>query len=276
MPKDRSPRRRPEAKSRQQQPAAPRFRWSWVFAGISLVFVAAAAYAVLHSPLLTVKEVNVDGVDSLDRAAIVELSGLSGQSLLRLPLDAARARLLAVPGVRSVAFHREWPQGLTIEIEERRPYAYWSVGGRDYTVDIDGVVLAAGVPADAAPRVIERDSSRILAAGDRVHPDALALASRIVQESPRFLDAEVRQLEYRDGIGVTAVFSDGLRVTFGDERSYEYKVAVLAALLDRLAARGETPRAVDLRFGERVTYESDETGEEEQEAGPGDVTGGGA
>ncbi len=44
-------------------------------------------------------------------------------------------------------------------------------------------------------------------------------------------------------------------MTFGDERSYEYKVAVLSKLLDQLKAQGRTPQAVDLRFGERVTYE---------------------
>ena len=85
--------------------------------------------------------------------------------------------------------------------------------------------------------------------------DALALAARIAQESPRFLNQSVQVLEYRPGIGVTAVFGTGMRVTFGDERSYEYKVSVLSKLLEQLSARGTTPRAVDLRFGERVTYE---------------------
>ena len=75
-------------------------------------------------------------------------------------------------------------------------------------------------------------------------------------ESPKILGQSVDILEYRPGIGVTAVFSSGMRVTFGDERSYEYKVAVLSNLLTDLQARGVAqPRAVDLRFGERVTYE---------------------
>jgi hypothetical protein len=94
-----------------------------------------------------------------------------------------------------------------------------------------------------------------MGAGDRVHPDAIALALRIQSESPRFLGQSVNELEYRAGVGVTAVLANGLRVTFGDERSYEYKVAVLAKLLDQLSAQGVKPRAVDLRFGERVTYE---------------------
>jgi hypothetical protein len=88
-----------------------------------------------------------------------------------------------------------------------------------------------------------------------VHPDAIALAQRIFKESPRFLGEDVELLEYRAEVGVTAVFHDGMRVTFGDERSYEYKVAVLAELLDQLSLQGKTPEVVDLRFGARVTYE---------------------
>jgi hypothetical protein len=89
-----------------------------------------------------------------------------------------------------------------------------------------------------------------------VHPDAIALAMRIFKESPAFLGQRVQKLEYRPDIGVTAVFPNNMRVTFGDERAYEYKVAVLNALLDQLAAaKQRPPRTVDLRFGERVTYD---------------------
>jgi hypothetical protein len=94
-----------------------------------------------------------------------------------------------------------------------------------------------------------------MAPGDRVHPDAIAFARKIFDQSPLFLNQSVRELEYHAGVGVTAIFSNGMRVTFGDERAYDYKVAVLSKLLDQLSARRFTPRAVDLRFGERVTYE---------------------
>jgi hypothetical protein len=88
-----------------------------------------------------------------------------------------------------------------------------------------------------------------------VHPDAIAFAQRIMAESPRFLEANVAELEYEAGIGVTVIFEGGLRVTFGDDRSYDYKIAVLSELLLELESEGIQPHAVDLRFGERVTYE---------------------
>jgi len=257
LPKDRSPRRRPEPMSRFKAPRRPDVlsRLRWLLTVIPILFVAAGTYYVLNSPWLTVQDVRIRGTESLDQASLIEISGLQGRSMFGLPVDGARTRLLAVPQVKSVSIARNWPDGVTITIEERLPAAFWSVGGQTYVVSAEGYVLGGGAPDGPAPRIVEMENDRTLNIGDRVHPDAIALAQRIFKESPRFLGEEVELLEYRAEVGVTAVFHGGMRVTFGDERSYEYKVAVLAELLDQLSLQGKTPEVVDLRFGARVTYE---------------------
>jgi cell division protein FtsQ len=226
-----------------------------LLAGIPLILAGVGTYALLQSSLLRIQEVRLEGTETLDEASLVDLSGLLNASLIAPPFDDARERLMQIPSVKSVSFERDWPSGIKMRVEERVPWAFWSVAGKDYVVDSEGVVLAAGAPDGPAPRVIEMVANRSLGPGDRVDITALTLAERIVRESPRFLGQSVRELEYRPGVGVVAVFDGGLRVTFGDERSYEYKVAVLSELLDDLNATGVKPRSVDLRFGERVTYE---------------------
>lgn len=230
-------------------------RWRWLLAVLSLALVGFGTYAFLRSPYLTVQHVRVANAQNLDTASVAALSELQGRSILDLPLDQARARLLAVPEIKSVSFQRKWPSTVIIKVEERVPTAFWSINGRDYAVDDAGYVLSTGAPSGPAPRVIEPGSTRILGPGDRVHPDALALAARLFKESPTFFGQPVKELEYKADVGVTAVFTNGMRVTFGDDRSYEYKVAVLSTLLSQLSAKGITPRDVDLRFGERVTYD---------------------
>jgi len=253
LPEDRSPRRRPVTKRQKHFPSPG--VWRLIVAALPLLFVAVGTYFLLRSSLLNVHEVRIHGTETLDNASLVEIAGLKGASMIDLPQEEVRARLLEVPQIKSVSIDRSWPQTVNLLIEERQPAAYWSVGGRDFLVDAEGVVLAASAPRGRVPRITEPDTSRVMGPGDRVHPDAIALARKIYDESPRFLNQSVRELEYRAGIGVTAVFTNGMRVTFGDERSYQYKVAVLSKLLDQLSARNFTPRAVDLRFGERVTYE---------------------
>lgn len=222
---------------------------------LPLVLVAFGVYGLLRSPYLTVQAVRVSETETLDQAAIAEISNLKGSSILDLPLGQARATLLEIPQIKSVRFERRWPRTVVIHVEERTPYALWSIGGVDYAVDQEGVVLASGAPSGPAPRIIDVDSARILGPGDLVHPEALALADRIFREAPRFLGQPVKELEFRESIGVIAIFSNGMRVTFGDDRSYDYKVAVLNKLLEQLKTRGTPVYAVDLRFGERVTYE---------------------
>ena len=255
MPRSRSPRRRPETRNRR--PQAPRNLGALrlLLLTVPIVIVAGLAYTAMRSPWLTVQDVRVSGAQTLDTASLAELSGLQGQSMLRLDVDQARSRLLEVPQVGAVSVHRSWPNTVTLRITERIAVAIWTVGGVDYAVDASGVVLGPGAPAGPAPRIVEPDSGRVMSPGDRVHPDAIALAQRIFEESPRFLGESIDQLEYNPAIGVTAVFQSGLRVTFGDERAYDYKVAVLAKLLDQATAAGRPPHQVDLRFGTRVTYD---------------------
>jgi cell division protein FtsQ len=218
--------------------------------------VGGGTYGVLRSSYLTVQHIKVVGAQTLDEKDLATASGLYGKSMLRLPLHEASQQVLTLPQVKSVAWERNWPHDLTLRITEREPVAIWSVGGQDYAVAADGTVLAGGAPAGPAPHIIEPDTSRVMGLGDRVHPDAIALAERIFKESPRFLNQGVQRLEYRPDIGVTAVFDSGMRVVFGDERAYEYKVSVLTSLLDKLSsAKQRPPRDVDLRFGERVTYD---------------------
>jgi cell division protein FtsQ len=257
LPKDRSPRRRPEPNSRFQAPSRLRVfsRLRWLLTVVPILFVAAGTYYVLNSPWLTIQQVRIQGTETLDQASLVEISGLEGKSMFGLPVDGARSRLLSLPQVKSVSIERNWPDAVTITVQERVPAAFWSVSGQDYVVSEGGYVLGGGAPDGPAPRIVEVGNDRTLNIGDRVHPDAIALARRIFKESPRFLGEDVQVLEYRAGVGVTAVFHGGMRVTFGDERSYEYKVAVLAELLDKLSLQGKAPETVDLRFGERVTYE---------------------
>ena len=259
MSEDRNPRRRPKKKTSSPQPNRGFFgHWRVLLALLPVAIVAAVTYGALRSSFLTVHEVRVEGAEAINPIALIDHSGLLGESMLRLPKSDTQARLLQDPQLRSVSISRSWPNTVVLKVEERRPAAFWSIEGLDYVVDVDGFVLTAGVPPGSSPRIVEvvgASGPRVLTPGDRVHPDALELALRITQEPPVVAGQNVVELTYREGVGITAVFSNGLRATFGDLRSYDYKLAVLSQLLADLSAQGVVAQEVDLRFGARVTYE---------------------
>lgn len=66
-------------------------------------------------------------------------SELTG-TFFTMNLDAARASLMRVPWVRSVALRRQWPRRLEIEVAEHEPFARWD---ENALVDTRGEVFVA-------------------------------------------------------------------------------------------------------------------------------------
>jgi cell division protein FtsQ len=220
-----------------------------------LAAMAVGGWWVLQSPLLRIQEVTVEGTRLLDPEEVAAAANLHGASILFPDTGGARQRIESEPMVKSVTFERAWPRGMRIIVRERRPWGFWEVQNRRYVIDEDGVVLERVLPDEGAPVIRQLDATHSLEAGDRVDSDAVALARQLVEAAPQRLGLAVTTVEYRDRDGLTAVFEGGLRVTFGDGRDFDYKIAALKALLEQTQQQGVEVRAVDLRFGERIVFQ---------------------
>ena len=89
----------------------------------------------------------------------------------------------------------------------------------------------------------------------------MQLAARLVRESNTAFGRSVLALVYKQNSGLTAVLSGSetddkpLWVTFGDSRDYDYKVAALYVLIEQARQSDLSLNAVDLRFGDRLTFQ---------------------
>jgi cell division protein FtsQ len=223
-----------------------------------LALVAALAVAgwwLYQSPWLRIQEVTVEGTRLLDPDYLIGTADLRGDSVLFPDTSGARQRLEDVAMVKSVTFERDWPRGMRIIVKERRPWGFWEAGTRRYVIDEDGVVLERVLPDEGAPVIRQLDAGDILQPGDRVDSDAVALTRQIAEAAPQRLGLTLDTVEYRERDGLTAVFAEGLRVTFGDGSDFDYKMAALQALLERTQQDGVEVRTVDLRFGERIAFQ---------------------
>lgn len=119
-----------------------------------------------------------DIFDALDLA--------NARSLLRFDSLAARARIERLSWVETAAITRIFPDSISIEIAERRPFAVWHRSGRDLLIDATGRILSLAPPGIGAelPRIsgegAGKEAAGLLAAVEQ-HP---ALAARI-QEAVR-------------------------------------------------------------------------------------------
>ena len=91
---------------------------------------------------LRIENVLVEGRAETGRAALLKAFGHGrGDPVFAVDTRAARARIEALPWVRSALVERRLPDTIYLRIAERRPMALWQRGERFWVVDWDGVVV---------------------------------------------------------------------------------------------------------------------------------------
>ena len=106
---------------------------------------------------LTVQSIEVEGRQRVDRQAILDALGADrGTPILSVDLDAAKARLEALPWVRSAAVERRLPDEIYVRLVERQPLAIWQHQRKFELIDQDGAVIPRARPEDfpALPQVV--------------------------------------------------------------------------------------------------------------------------
>ncbi|MGF1456036.1 MAG: cell division protein FtsQ/DivIB [Alphaproteobacteria bacterium] len=108
----------------------------------SLAAMAAAADRAVAAAGLRVRTVTVAGAGAVPDADIRAVLGVEpGVPMLNIDAEAARARLEAMPAVRSATVMRLLPDRVHVEIVERSAFALWQYQGRFAVIARDGTVL---------------------------------------------------------------------------------------------------------------------------------------
>lgn len=90
-----------------------------------------------------ITRLDISGNRYTRRSDVVSALGLaSGASQLAFDTSAAEARIEALPWVLKAGIHRSLPDGLVVEITERRPAIVWRAPDRDLLLDMDGRELS--------------------------------------------------------------------------------------------------------------------------------------
>jgi len=86
--------------------------------------------------------VSLSGERHVSRAEIFSAAGVTDRaSLLFLDVDAARARLKAIPWIAEAAVRKLYPDRLQITVTERDAFALWQRGGNVSVISADGTVV---------------------------------------------------------------------------------------------------------------------------------------
>ncbi len=165
-----------------------------LYALAAAALIYAGAYAVVHSPLLPLRHLVLQGdLVHVTRAQAERAAGAGAVgTFLSVDLDAVRRAFEALPWVRKVEVRRLWPDSLQVTIEEHVAMARWGADAQaPRLVNTYGEVFegrlpdAVSLPQFAGPSGSAQEVARRYAAF-RQALSPLQLEPRQVLLSPRY------------------------------------------------------------------------------------------
>jgi cell division protein FtsQ len=186
-------------------------------------------------------------------AAIEErLSGLRGESLLRVDLEKFRLQLAASPWVAQAELWRVLPSTVRVRIVERKPLAIARFDGQMYLVDAEGMVLDA-----MGPKYFDLDLPIIdgLAPAASVGTTVDAARIRLVERMLHDLSANSHVLERLSQADVSnprnaivTLRDEPAMLYLGDEQ-FLSRLEQWIQTAPSVRAQFEITQHVDLRYG---------------------------
>lgn len=198
-----------------------------------LLGVFSLILVVLASPLFAVRRVEVQGATYTDPVLLQSVTeSLRGASVFTVDLDGATRRLEGDPWVQRARLDWYLPNRVVVEIQERRPVA-WFVGvdNRARVLDFDGRVLAVleGQPTQFM---------RIEGVGPNLPPGSVATlvyqaAAQLAVSFPESLASLVRHVDVKgpDKLGFT--LKTGTVVTLGTPVDVRNKLIQVVTIVNR-------------------------------------------
>jgi cell division protein FtsQ len=199
------------------------------------------ADGVMAAAGFTVENVTIDGRAKTAPGEIGRMLGIKrGDLMLYVDVDEARARLEALPWVKSAAVRRVWPNRIHVYVVERKPVALWQMDGALAVIDVEGQPIAGEDPA--------RFADLPLLVGKGAEASAGALLALIATQPNLKLrvKAAVRVGERRWNLRL----ANGVEVRLPEEGA-EAALAELVRLDREENVLARDIKAIDLRFPDR-------------------------
>lgn len=215
---------------------------AWSVATGAVLFLAAFVVLALYSPIMSVREIRVEGTDHLDAAAVADaLVGLEGQPLAQVSAADVGSQLESFILVQSYSVQRLPPSQLIVTVVERVPVGVVARDDEVIVVDAAGVHLTTSTEAAAT-------LPRIEVPGDTT-TEAFAGAALVSLSLPDSLRTEVETITASSPEDVQLTLRDGTEVLWGSSDDSWRKSEVFATL--RAATIDEAVSLYDVSSPER-------------------------
>jgi len=207
--------------------ARRRLRW---LVGITVaIIVVGLGWALVRSPWLAIRTINVSGASHADVAAVLAAHEVTdGVPTISVEADDVERALLADPWVAQAEVTVTWPGTVEVTVLERTGSAWTQGPASWWLLAADGTVVANGTPAAGAP--VLHAGLGTLALGTRVEQTDVIGALEFVALLPADLRNGAVANVTIDGIEIEL---DAHVVLAGNHRDIPAKVAAVVAMLEQ-------------------------------------------
>jgi cell division septal protein FtsQ len=230
---------RPRTNTRRRTQETPmNFNPARLVSFMAMSLLILLGYWLLNAPNFNIQKVDVTGNRLLTADAVVQATGVDKLNVFTLNEDEVAAKIKTLPYILQASVSKTLPDKITVAVTERQSVLNWKVGGYNYLVDPEGVVLDSYFEQDLpeaakAYPVIESLDGRNMKMGDRV--DAVAVRSaQAIQAQLAAAGIQVAAVQYSPSSGLVVISappSGNWKALLGTDAQLDQKMAILKGLL---------------------------------------------
>lgn len=205
-----------------------------------------------------IHQVKIKGNEYFSEKELLEMASIkANESIWDITLEDATARIHQNPFINSVHISREFPDILTIEIEEKKPVALLNFENQLYCLDPKGMVLPSEPGKSYHLPVISGQFKGGLKPGSQIQnfwiQDGLALVQHILNEHPK-LYGQISELVVGKIDGSIMILRDGGIPVYLQKKQSGIQIEALYSVLSNLSKVGELKEVnyIDLTYHNQV------------------------
>lgn len=196
----------------------------------------------------------VEGTLSISANEIVQSSGLAGSHIFAANPDRAAEKIADIPGVIAATVKLEWPNHVSIQIQEDSPVAVWVEGSSRFWITGNGRLIPARSQSlnllEISSELLPNSDEESTAPNASFIPEDLFLGALQLQT----LRPDLTNLSYRPSSGLSFEDSRGWRVYLGTGTDMHQKLVVYETIVAQLEQQGLTPQYVSVSNKEKPYY----------------------
>ena len=228
---------------------APSKKWQWLFQMFGFLgFVAAAVAAVVYLPVFKLETIDVKGTSYIPPDDVLRIAGVrKGQHMFQVETGKAVQNLRKDIRIEQAIVKRTFPNGIYIEVEERRPVACVACEFGFLDLDRKGMVLNAyRVRHLQTIPFLAGIAARDLYIGDMFENEQIILALQYLSSLDETELAQIAEMNLANPGYVVVRTTDAAEIRIGVLDRIEEKVKLTKSFLGDLRTTQKPIKFIDL------------------------------